>query len=413
MTQTTAATAAGDKRPAAPSAQAPDVVAPPPGNPRFPLFDSLRALAAISILLVHTAIFTGVFKHPSLRAVRRPPRHRRDDLLPAVRLPALPAHARLAGARRRPARALRDYARRRFLRIAPAYWLALTVLAIVPGIYGVFSGNWWVYYGLLQNYPVYKPTAGCVGQPVLPAASARPGASRSRSSSTRCCRSSRSGWLWLTKPLVRGTRWLWAELVVLTGIGAVSVLIQSATIDTDALRVLFFSPLGRGWWFGLGMGLAAISVWAQQRGGEPSARALDRATTRDSCGRRRCCSTSPPRCSSSTPGPSLTFRTISLSEYLFEYLLFGVIAALLLLPAIFGDHDGGLAAPTATPSRCLPGSDSSPTGSFSGTTRSCSASRCRGRGLVAADGVPGPRRRRRSPSRSFAPRSATTWWSGR
>ena len=28
-------------------------VAPPPGNPRFPLMDSMRAIAALSVLLTH------------------------------------------------------------------------------------------------------------------------------------------------------------------------------------------------------------------------------------------------------------------------------------------------------------------------------------------------------------------------
>ena len=32
-----------------------------PLAPRFPLLDSLRALAAISVLLVHTALFSGAF----------------------------------------------------------------------------------------------------------------------------------------------------------------------------------------------------------------------------------------------------------------------------------------------------------------------------------------------------------------
>lgn len=36
-------------------------MAPPASHERFPLFDALRALAAVSILLVHTAIFTNGF----------------------------------------------------------------------------------------------------------------------------------------------------------------------------------------------------------------------------------------------------------------------------------------------------------------------------------------------------------------
>ena len=44
------------------------------------------------------------------------------------------------------------YARRRALRILPAYWFALTVLAIFPGITGAFTGDWWRYYFFLQLY---------------------------------------------------------------------------------------------------------------------------------------------------------------------------------------------------------------------------------------------------------------------
>ncbi|MEA2495606.1 MAG: hypothetical protein QOJ29_3517, partial [Thermoleophilaceae bacterium] len=57
--------------------------------------------------------------------------------------------ARIEGRR---APRVRDYARRRVLRIFPAYWLALTVLAIWPGLVGVWSGYWWAYYALIQNY---------------------------------------------------------------------------------------------------------------------------------------------------------------------------------------------------------------------------------------------------------------------
>jgi peptidoglycan/LPS O-acetylase OafA/YrhL len=38
------------------------------------------------------------------------------------------------------------------LRIFPAYWLALTVLALYPGVVGSFRADGWVYYGLLQNW---------------------------------------------------------------------------------------------------------------------------------------------------------------------------------------------------------------------------------------------------------------------
>ena len=51
---------------AAEVAEAPNLV-PPPGNPRFPLIDSMRAIAALSVFAGHTV--TGVYAvsaHPAL-----------------------------------------------------------------------------------------------------------------------------------------------------------------------------------------------------------------------------------------------------------------------------------------------------------------------------------------------------------
>jgi peptidoglycan/LPS O-acetylase OafA/YrhL len=126
------------------------VVAPPPGNPRFPHVDSLRAIAALSILVYHTAYSSGATGAWYGPAVGR--------LEIGVALffaisgfllyrPFFAAHH--AGA---PRIRTRDYLRRRVLRIVPAYWLALTVLAIYPGLHGVFTGDWWIYYGFGQIY---------------------------------------------------------------------------------------------------------------------------------------------------------------------------------------------------------------------------------------------------------------------
>ena len=81
----------------------------------------------------------GDRRHPHRRARRLQPRararrldgaagQRRGDLLRPLGVPALPAVRRGAPGRARPRRASLRYARRRALRILPAYWVALIVL---------------------------------------------------------------------------------------------------------------------------------------------------------------------------------------------------------------------------------------------------------------------------------------------
>jgi peptidoglycan/LPS O-acetylase OafA/YrhL len=120
---------------------------------RFPLVDSLRAIAAIAVLGTHAAFFAGAeydgsfVGHFTMRLevgvaiffcisgflLYRPfvVARERDQAMPAV------------GA----------YAWRRFLRIVPAYWLALTLSAWWLGTSGVFTGEGlWTYYGFGQTY---------------------------------------------------------------------------------------------------------------------------------------------------------------------------------------------------------------------------------------------------------------------
>ena len=125
-------------------------VAPPPGNPRFPLFDSLRAIAALSVLTFHVAAIAGALERGFAGDVLA--MLSRGVILFFVisgfllYRPFVAARAPRAGPRPSTAR----YARRRVLRIVPAYWVALTVLAVFPGIAGVFSDDWWRYYFFLQ-----------------------------------------------------------------------------------------------------------------------------------------------------------------------------------------------------------------------------------------------------------------------
>jgi peptidoglycan/LPS O-acetylase OafA/YrhL len=127
-------------------------LAPPPGNPRFPLCDGLRGLAVLGILAFHVSEFTGQIGYGIVGRFTEVGGGSAVITFFAISgfLLYRPFVARRLQGRARPA--LGRYVRRRALRILPAYWSVLTLLAIYPGITGAFSDNWWRYYGYLQLY---------------------------------------------------------------------------------------------------------------------------------------------------------------------------------------------------------------------------------------------------------------------
>lgn len=233
------------------SGSASPAVAPPPGNPRFPLFDGLRAVAALSVVVYHA----GFYSRANEGEGGLSPYLARLNVGVAVFFvisgfllyrPLL--HGRITG---RPVR-VRDYARRRVLRIVPAYWVALTVLAIVVGLPDVFTSRWWVYYGFGQDYSVHTDTLG-IGPAwslgaeaafyvVLPFLSL--GLARAAS--------------------MRGRRVFWqVELAVLVLLTVASVAWRAyADAHASIPASTFASTFG---WFALGMALALISVLAGSR----------------------------------------------------------------------------------------------------------------------------------------------------
>jgi peptidoglycan/LPS O-acetylase OafA/YrhL len=139
----------------------PDAVAPPPGNPRFPLLDPLRAVAALCIVVTHTAGLSGFnSKHwPGAWTARLDCGVAIFFVLSGFLLYRPFVAARLEG-RSRPG--VLRYARRRALRILPAYWLALVVQALVWPQYvkGVFDSGGWVYFALLQSWSSHTILGG-------------------------------------------------------------------------------------------------------------------------------------------------------------------------------------------------------------------------------------------------------------
>jgi peptidoglycan/LPS O-acetylase OafA/YrhL len=311
---------------------APDIVAPPPGNPRFPLFDSVRALAALAIVGVHVGLFSRASESwygPLVAHL--------DIGVPIFFLlsgfllyrPML--SAQVLGTPRTPHPI---YGLRRFLRIFPAYWVVITVAAVIPGVYGVFSGNWWVYYGLLQNYPIYTITPDCLSHP-LECGDAPTWSLAVEVFFYLLLPFYAAAMAWITSR-VRSIGWLPLVLGSLLLLSVVSVFIQKRYgTPGDLYPVLFFSPLGRAWWFSLGMGLAAISVWIQERGRQPAAVSW--------LGRHHGYLWLAAAALYVLPALFLFKESpllaapfgFSMRQYLFSYLLVGVIALLILLPAVF------------------------------------------------------------------------------
>ena len=130
--------------------EADEVVQPPPGNPRFPLFDGIRGLAALGIVLVHVSLATGANLTGYGRYVVRLELVLTFFFITSGFLLYRPYIAGKLGVGRAPS--VRSYARNRVLRIVPAYWLALTVLAIWPGLGGFWTGHTWAYYTYLMPF---------------------------------------------------------------------------------------------------------------------------------------------------------------------------------------------------------------------------------------------------------------------
>ena len=145
MTKTVASVAPADPAdPAGPVGAVEPGVAPPPGNPRFPLVDGARAIAIGLVVLSHLTFdrFGGATAKLGIGV----------DLFFLISGFLLYRPFVAASLGRRPPPRWRDYAGRRLLRILPGYWVALTLLSIYPGLPGnPLSLDGLVQYTFVQN----------------------------------------------------------------------------------------------------------------------------------------------------------------------------------------------------------------------------------------------------------------------
>ncbi len=293
-------------------------LAPPPGNPRFPLFDSLRAIAALCVFLGHTVTETQVVTASSplfVPAVQLANQGVAIFFLISGFLLYRPfVAARVEGRKM----SIPGYARRRILRIVPAYWVALSLFVVFGLVNGVTWHNWWIFYGF---YQIYVPGATGDGLGVA---------------WTLCVEvtfyAALPVFAFVAMKFWRGRRTLIVDavLLVLLSIGS---LVFRAHFDrpTDYLKVSTLP--GMFTWFALGMGLAVLSV-AEMTRSSPSRAA--RFVTRH-----------PNLCwivavALAVLSYVLTRIGDNTGLRLATHMLYDLVALFVLLPAVFGDHAGGL-----------------------------------------------------------------------
>lgn len=225
---------------------------------RFPLFDSLRAIAALLVLGFHAGFFALALTDSPLR---RYTAHLDVGvtvffLISGFLLYRPFVRARMTGERGPHVPA---YAWRRFLRIAPAYWVALTVVTIWLGLSGVFTASGIpTYYGFAQIYDSQK-TLGGIGQ-----------------AWTLCVEVTFYAFLplWAFAMGRLGghgnpRRVLHQELVALGGLWLLSLAYKLWALDQTTPDNLnsgpYLQPLPNFLdQFAIGMALAAISVWVER-----------------------------------------------------------------------------------------------------------------------------------------------------
>lgn len=300
-----------------------DALKPPPGNPRFPLLDAMRAIAALAIVVTHAS---GVTNFNTDNWFGHFPARLNLGVTIFFLLSGFLLYRPFVAARRegRPPIATRAFLRRRALRIVPAYWVALTLLAIYPGVPG-FSDHWWRFYTFTQIYWKDSIVQGigpawtlCIevtfylALPFLAAAIAR------------------------RRPSVTG------EVGILLAAAACVIafrwVIQGYTAEFSDWRILHNTLLSYFDWFAYGMILAVLSVaWHGREAGSPVLVTIIRRPWL-------------PWLAALAVfvfvalGLNLSrgfFVTYTQWNFFGEHVGYAAVAFLLLLPAIFGDWAGG------------------------------------------------------------------------
>ena len=217
-----------------------DALAPPVGHPRFPLVDSQRAIAALLVVGYHLAYVSNglTYGWMSWFAV-----HLNVGVAIFFGISGFLLYRPFVAARHgAPPRSTASYFRNRVLRILPGYWVALVVAGAFPGLVGVFTGDWPWYFGFAQIYSVKRqllglPVAWTLAVEVsfyllLPAYAAA-----------------------LGRLTLHHRSWVRIEMAGLAVICGLTTALQSTSPFVQLSTIVATFP-----WFAIGMALAVLSV---------------------------------------------------------------------------------------------------------------------------------------------------------
>jgi peptidoglycan/LPS O-acetylase OafA/YrhL len=291
---------------------------------RFPLVDPLRAIAALAVLGTHAAFFAGAEYPGSLVG------HFSMRLEVGVAIffcisgfllyrPFVVAREREQGMP-----AVGAYAWRRFLRIVPAYWLALTLSAWWLGTRGVFTGEGlWTYYGFAQTYREFTIPGGLT------------------QAWTLCIEIAFYAflplWAWAVRRAAGSLR---GEAIALGALALASLAWKLVVLGLGSQSEIRVTPallalpayLDQ---FALGMGLAVLSVWLRDRPAEPRWIARLNYAWLVALGAFVLVSVG------IGIGDRL-FEPMTPAQYLARHYLYAIIGISMLAPAVLGTAHGGL-----------------------------------------------------------------------
>lgn len=294
-----------------------DVRTPAAGRRRYLLFDALRAIASLMVVGYHvrgSTAASGSWDAGRLLNMGVPIFFVLSGFL--LYRPFLAA--RVDGARQP---SVSGYAKRRVLRIIPAYWVALTVfgLTLPAALPGIFGHHWWAFYGLGQTW-----VSGETFRGLSPAWSLSVEASFYVALPFYALALRR---LVGRMPRERQVR---VEAALLLAIFVVTILARRVIFDQGygPRGFLAWSLLGHLDWFAAGIGLALASVVWEGRPERP--RPIRFIETRSGI------------CWTAAIGLFLLLGFVTENPADIVHIMSIPIALLLVAPAVFGDDRSGL-----------------------------------------------------------------------